>query len=181
MGVLLLGLVAAICLAILAALVTPSWSPLLRSPLPDSSVVSVADGIIVPERLAPSRGPTQVRRGDPAAMDDPGDNSPAPAPVPDVEQPPPAALAQPEVVVSAPSSPERDTSVPDGGRVSPVPAASAVPVPDPAPPTEGESPPEAPPPPPEAVLSTHPGQGNAYGKGNGNGPPGGVPPGQVGR
>lgn len=176
----MLGLAASLVLAIVAVTLTPSWSPLPRGPVPASPSAGVKDRLAQERQVVVRTAPKAGAEGPvTAGAPPPPPLGGAPSPTSEPEQPS-RPTAEPGVVVATPTQPRRRPPAPEGNS-PPLAEPSPSPIPS-SPPVEAVPPPAPPSPPaPEAVVSTHPGQGNAYGKEEGNGPPGGVPPGQVGR
>lgn len=189
----LLGVTAAVGLAIVALVLQQSWPHIGGSPLPDPPAVAVDKGVAVAGQTSGGEasaartrpgprgdGPTRSAASEvPVSAESPvgssGVTSASPVPV-GGEEP------QPEG-----SGPDRPSPPPPRSAPTPPPAPAAAPpseqtsaptrVANPASPPAAE--PQSLPGPPVAVASSHPGEGHAYGKGNGNGPPGGEPPGQA--
>jgi hypothetical protein len=189
----LIGVTAAVGLGMVALAMNQSWPLVAGGPIPPAPRLAVHDHVAVGARPAarPRHRQSVAKRGGSATATPAREIAKGRNPVSGSAQVEGAALVRVDGGSGQPASPGNP-----GRHQAPVPAQPPASAPTPSQPqgsgagqtpvaTPTPSPPAVPPPtvppPPEAAAASTPGQGNAFGKGNGNGPPGGVPPGQVGK
>lgn len=177
----LLGLATAVGLGLIALALNQSWPSVADSPVPGPPVSAVHD------RAAVGQAAARAQPGNRSGAPETAASSATSTGIADTGHATTAApTSRATAVVVAnpvPASPGDRAPSDRGGQVRPRPA-SPPPAPEPVaqPVTAPTDPAPAPvPAAPEATASTHPGQGHAHGKASGIGPPGGAPPGQVGR
>jgi outer membrane biosynthesis protein TonB len=188
----LVGLVGAAALAVVGLALQQGAPPVSSGPIREAPRTEVSPGRVVAERTPAAASQSKPLDADPAV----GLEVPPPPAAPPVEGDSPPAVAPQPPSIPATTVPRRggqegtEGSRPPGvpaprrsPEPAPIPAAAQ---PAPAPPAEEPvAVPSSEPPPPSAAAAPEspsvPGNGNAYGKGNGNGPQGTGPPGLVGK